>query len=31
LAAAKATCDAIDHIDNVGVNRLQDLHAEASI
>ena len=30
LAAAKATCDAIDHIDNVGVNRLQDLHAEAS-
>jgi len=31
LAAARATCDAIDHIDNVGVNRLQDLHAEASI
>jgi carbamoyl-phosphate synthase large subunit len=31
VAAAKATCDAIDHIDNVGVNRLQDLHAEASI
>jgi carbamoyl-phosphate synthase large subunit len=31
LAAAKATCDAIDHIDNVGVNRLQDLHAEASV
>jgi carbamoyl-phosphate synthase large subunit len=31
LAAAKATCDAIDHIDNVGVNRLQDLHAEASL
>jgi len=31
LAAAKATCDAIDHIDSVGVNRLQDLHAEASV
>jgi carbamoyl-phosphate synthase large subunit len=30
LAAAKATCDAIDHIDNLGVNRLQDLHAEVS-
>jgi carbamoyl-phosphate synthase large subunit len=31
LAAAKATCDAIDHLDNVIVNRLQDLHAEAAI
>ena len=29
LAAAKATCDALDHLDNVVVNRLQDLHAEA--
>ena len=28
LAAAKATCDALDHIDNLTVNRLQDLHAE---
>jgi carbamoyl-phosphate synthase large subunit len=31
LAAAKATCDAIDNLDNVIVNRLQDLHAEASV
>jgi carbamoyl-phosphate synthase large subunit len=31
LAAAKATCEAIDHLDNVVVNRLQDLHAEASV
>jgi carbamoyl-phosphate synthase large subunit len=30
LAAAKATCDALDHLDNVVVNRLQDLHAEAA-
>jgi carbamoyl-phosphate synthase large subunit len=30
VAAAKATCDALDHLDNVIVNRLQDLHAEAS-
>jgi carbamoyl-phosphate synthase large subunit len=30
VAAAKATCDALDHLDNVVVNRLQDLHAEAS-
>jgi carbamoyl-phosphate synthase large subunit len=30
LAAAKATCDALDYVDNVVVNRLQDLHAEAS-
>jgi carbamoyl-phosphate synthase large subunit len=29
LAAAKATCAALDHLDNVIVNRLQDLHAEA--
>jgi carbamoyl-phosphate synthase large subunit len=31
LAAAKATCDALDHLDNVTVNRLQDLHAEAAV
>ncbi len=31
LAAAKATCDALDHLDNVVVNRLQDLHAEAPL
>ncbi len=31
IAAAKATCDAIDHLDNVIVNRLQDLHAEAQV
>jgi carbamoyl-phosphate synthase large subunit len=30
LAAAKATCDALDHLDNMVVNRLQDLHAEAA-
>jgi carbamoyl-phosphate synthase large subunit len=29
VAAARATCDAIDHLDNVVVNRLHDLHAEA--
>ncbi len=28
LAAALATCEALDHIDEVGVNRLQDLHRE---
>jgi carbamoyl-phosphate synthase large subunit len=28
LAAALATCDALDHIDEVDVNRLQDLHRE---
>jgi carbamoyl-phosphate synthase large subunit len=28
LAAAKATCDALDHLDDLTVNRLQDLHAE---
>jgi carbamoyl-phosphate synthase large subunit len=31
LAAAKATCEALDHLDSVVVNRLQDLHAEASV
>jgi carbamoyl-phosphate synthase large subunit len=30
LAAALATCDALDHVEEVAVNRLQDLHAEAS-
>jgi carbamoyl-phosphate synthase large subunit len=30
LAAAKATCDALNHIDDLTVNRLQDLHAEAA-
>jgi carbamoyl-phosphate synthase large subunit len=28
LAAARATCDALDHLDNLTVHRLQDLHAE---
>ena len=28
LAAAKATCGALDYLDNVSVNRLQDLHSE---
>jgi carbamoyl-phosphate synthase large subunit len=28
LAAAKATCDALDHLENLAVDRLQDLHAE---
>jgi len=31
IAAAKATCDALDHIDDVEVNRLQDLHREMSV
>jgi carbamoyl-phosphate synthase large subunit len=31
LAAAKATCDALDHLDNFSVNRLQDLHREAAV
>ena len=31
LAAAKATCDALDYVDNVIVNRLHDLHAEAAV
>ena len=30
LAAALATCEALDHIDEVDVNRLQDLHREVS-
>jgi carbamoyl-phosphate synthase large subunit len=29
LAAGLATCEALDHIDEVEVNRLQDLHAQA--
>jgi carbamoyl-phosphate synthase large subunit len=29
LAAGLATCDALDHLDEVEVNRLQDLHAQA--
>lgn len=29
LAAGLATCEAMDHIDDVEVNRLQDLHKEA--
>jgi carbamoyl-phosphate synthase large subunit len=28
LSAALATCDALDHLSEVSVNRLQDLHAE---
>jgi len=30
LAAGLATCEALDHIDEVEVNRLQDLHSEAA-
>jgi len=30
LAGALATCEALDHLDAVEVNRLQDLHKEAS-
>jgi carbamoyl-phosphate synthase large subunit len=30
LAAGLATCEALDHIDEVEVNRLQDLHLEAA-
>jgi len=30
IAAAKATCVALDHLDATDVNRLQDLHAEIS-
>jgi carbamoyl-phosphate synthase large subunit len=30
LAAGLATCEALDHLDEVEVNRLQDLHLEAS-
>jgi carbamoyl-phosphate synthase large subunit len=29
LAAGLATCEALDHLDEVEVNRLQDLHSEA--
>jgi carbamoyl-phosphate synthase large subunit len=29
LAAGLATCEALDHVDEVEVNRLQDLHQEA--
>jgi carbamoyl-phosphate synthase large subunit len=29
IAAAFATCEALDHLDEVDVNRLQDLHQEA--
>jgi carbamoyl-phosphate synthase large subunit len=28
VAAARATCDALDHLTDLGVNRLQDLHEE---
>jgi len=28
VAAARATCDALDHLSNLQVNRLQDLHEE---
>jgi carbamoyl-phosphate synthase large subunit len=31
VAAARATCDAIDNLDNVVVSRLHDLHAEAPL
>jgi carbamoyl-phosphate synthase large subunit len=31
IAAGLATCEALDHIDEVEVNRLQDLHREAAI
>ena len=30
ISAARATCDALDHLDNVRVNRLQELHAGPS-
>jgi carbamoyl-phosphate synthase large subunit len=30
IAAAKATCDALDYVENTDVNKLQDLHAEAA-
>jgi carbamoyl-phosphate synthase large subunit len=30
LAAGLATCEALDHVDEVEVNRLQDLHSEAA-
>jgi carbamoyl-phosphate synthase large subunit len=28
VAAARATCEALDHLEAVDVNRLQDLHKE---
>jgi len=31
LAAALATCEALDHLDEVDVNRLQDLHAQVTV
>ncbi|HXO65433.1 MAG TPA: carbamoyl-phosphate synthase large subunit [Steroidobacteraceae bacterium] len=31
LAAGLATCEALDHLDEVEVNRLQDLHAQAAV
>jgi len=31
LAGALATCEAIDHLQDVAVNRLQDLHKEVWI
>jgi carbamoyl-phosphate synthase large subunit len=30
LAAGLATCEALDHLEDVDVNRLQDLHRELS-
>ena len=31
LAAAKATCEALDYLDDANVNRLQDLHSEQDL
>ncbi|MEP7313895.1 MAG: carbamoyl-phosphate synthase large subunit [Pseudomonadota bacterium] len=31
LAAGLASCEALDHVDEVGVNRLQDLHLEIHV
>ena len=31
LPAALATCEALDHLDDVEVNRLQDLHEEIGV
>ncbi|HLW24076.1 MAG TPA: carbamoyl-phosphate synthase large subunit [Steroidobacteraceae bacterium] len=31
VAAARATCDALDHLGDIEVNRLQDLHKEMSV
>jgi hypothetical protein len=28
VAGARATCDALDHLGDIEVNRLQDLHKE---